>query len=147
MHRIYVILNYIEQKLFYKNEFNCIFYRITICFIGLLILISTVHDCWMRTLSGSINQNIQLALEEQKAIPVRILQCFSVLRNANYLFSNDSGSFPDDTRCLQGIRVLSFFVIISAHMGVEIFRHPQYNNGAQLQVNILYTFNRTSHTT
>ncbi len=108
------------------------------CFIGLLILISTFHEFWMRTLLGPC-QNIQKKLDDQNVLHIRVLHCFSALRNVKHLIATDSSS--DDIQCLHGIRALSFFSIIMFHTGADIFiRDRLYNNDAIIHVNISYFF-------
>ena len=85
------------------------------------------------------SQNIQKVLDEQKVLSVRILNCFSALRNAKYLIATESST--DDIQCLHGIRVLSLFFVTMAHMIGEIFiRDRLYNNDSQVHVNILHIF-------
>lgn len=82
------------------------------------------------------NQNIQKVMDDQNVLSLRVLHCFSALRNVKYLLS--TGSFADDIQCLHGIRVLSFFLIVFVHTGLEIIRNPFYNKDAVIQVNIFY---------
>ena len=80
------------------------------CFIGLLILISTFYEFWMRKLLGPC-QNIQKKLDDQNVLHIRVLHCFSALRNVKHLIATDSSS--DDIQCLHGIRasfLLLFFI-------------------------------------
>ncbi len=118
-------------------------FRVGICFIGLLILISTLRESWMRTVLGP-RQNTQKVLNDQNVLHTRVLHCFSAIRNAKYLISTDT--FADDIHCLHGIRVLTFFLTIMVHLKIEIFLQPQYNKDFAIQVNILYVFHIKPYT-
>ena len=125
MYRFYVILHHVFKKTFFIYYFVILCFRVVIGFILFLILISTLREFRMRA-ALEPHQNIQKVLDDRN-----VLHCFSALRNVKDWLSIGSS---DDITCLHGIRVISFFLIILAHTGEQLFRHSLYNKSAMIQV-------------
>lgn len=83
-------------------------FRVTLSLIGLLVLISTVHEVWRAfhkiPFDPKIDGNV-----------VNYLHCFSFLNNGRKLLSMKSPPGGGNLNCIHGIRVLSTFWVVIGH--------------------------------